>query len=154
MTLFSNTAFRAGVVLSTVFFLGVAPFFFALSLYLQVGLGFDALHAGLTTFPFALGSGFASARSDAVAKRLGRRQPTTNWQSSYTPPPAPTPPPAGGPLAGAGLGATAGTGAHRAEADDTAASDPAEAASDAADVPPPRADQNFAALHRHFDSLR
>ncbi len=72
MTLFGNVSFRAGVVLSTVFFLGVAPFFFALSLYLQVGLGFDALHAGLTTFPFALGSGFASARSDAVAKRLGR----------------------------------------------------------------------------------
>jgi vacuolar-type H+-ATPase subunit H len=67
----------------------------------------------------------------AVAKRLGRRQPTTSWQSSYTPPPAPVPPAAGGPVAGAG------TGAHRADAepDDTAASDPGEAASDATDVP-------------------
>jgi hypothetical protein len=65
----------------------------------------------------------------AVVKRLGRRQPTTSWQSSYTPPPAPVPPAAGGPVAGAG--------AHRADAasDDTAASDPTEAASDAADVP-------------------
>ena len=67
----------------------------------------------------------------AATKALGKKQPTNNWQSSYTPPPAPTPPPAGGPVAGAG-----NAGAHRAEAaDDEAASDPAEAASDAADVP-------------------
>ena len=61
--------------------------------------------------------------------KFGGKQPTTTWQSSYTPPPAPTPAPAGGPVAGAG--------AHRADAepDDTAASDPAEAASDATDVP-------------------
>jgi len=72
MSLFQNPSFRAGIGLSLAFFLGVAPFFFALSLYLQVGLGFDALHAGLTTFPFALGSGFASARSDGIARRLGR----------------------------------------------------------------------------------
>lgn len=62
-------------------------------------------------------------------QKFGGKQPTTTWQSSYTPPPAPTPPPAGGPVAG--------VGAHRADAepDDTAASDPAEAASDATDVP-------------------
>ena len=65
----------------------------------------------------------------AAYKKFGGKQPTTTWQSSYTPPPAPTPAPAGGPVAGAG--------AHRADAepDDTAASDPAEAASDATDVP-------------------
>ncbi len=72
MTLFANRSFRAGVLLSTVFFLGVAPFFFTFSLYLQIGLGYDALHSGLTTLPFALGSGIASARSDGIAKRLGR----------------------------------------------------------------------------------
>ena len=65
----------------------------------------------------------------AAYQKFGGKQPTTTWQSSYTPPPAPTPAPAGGPVAGAG--------AHRADAepDDTAASDPAEAASDATDVP-------------------
>ncbi len=65
----------------------------------------------------------------AAYKKFGGKQPTTTWQSSYTPPPAPTPPPAGGPVAG--------EGAHRADAtpDDSAASDPAEAASDATDVP-------------------
>ncbi|CAN5451175.1 hypothetical protein BH10ACT10_BH10ACT10_23970 [soil metagenome] len=66
----------------------------------------------------------------AAYKKFGAKQPTTNWQSSYTPPPAPAPTPAGGPVAGGGVGA------HRAEgADDVAASDPGEAASDATDVP-------------------
>lgn len=72
MSLFGNQSFQAGTVLSAVFFLGIAPFFFAFSLYLQVGLGFTPLHSGLTTLPFAIGSGLASSRSDAVAQRLGR----------------------------------------------------------------------------------
>jgi EmrB/QacA subfamily drug resistance transporter len=71
MTLFGNQSFRAGLVLSMVFFAGIPAFFFTFSLYLQLGLGFSALHAGLTTFPFALASGIASSRSDALAKRLG-----------------------------------------------------------------------------------
>lgn len=66
----------------------------------------------------------------ALAKKLGKRQPTTNWQSAYSPPPTPTSAPAGGPVA---------DGAHRAGAaedtDDIGASDPAEAAADATDVP-------------------
>ncbi|MCU1594435.1 MAG: drug resistance transporter, EmrB/QacA subfamily [Frankiales bacterium] len=71
MTLFGNRSFRAGLVLSMVFFAGIPAFFFTFSLYLQIGLGFSALHAGLTTFPFALASGLASSRSDGLAKRLG-----------------------------------------------------------------------------------
>ena len=71
LTLFRDPTFRAGVVLSGVFFLGIAPFFFAFSLYLQVGLGFTPLHSGLTTLPFAIGSAVASARSDGITKRLG-----------------------------------------------------------------------------------
>ena len=71
MTLFTNPSFRVGLVLSVVFFAGVPAFFFTFSLYLQVGLGFTALHAGLTTFPFAVGAAIASARSDGLAKKLG-----------------------------------------------------------------------------------
>jgi F0F1-type ATP synthase membrane subunit b/b' len=64
----------------------------------------------------------------AVSRKLGNRQPTTNWQSSYTPPPATST----GPAAGVGVEG----GLHRAEdTDDIAASDPAEAVSDATDVP-------------------
>jgi vacuolar-type H+-ATPase subunit H len=55
----------------------------------------------------------------AVTRRLGKRQPSTTWQSSYTPPPAPTQPTA-----------TAAAGTH-----DTGASDPAEAAADATETP-------------------
>jgi len=72
MTLFANRSFRGGLVLSLVFFAGIPAFFFTFSLYLQIGLGYSALRSGLTTLPFAIGSGLASARSDSLAKRLGR----------------------------------------------------------------------------------
>jgi vacuolar-type H+-ATPase subunit H len=73
----------------------------------------------------ALGLGGAAF---AVAKRFTSRQPTTDWQSSYTPPPAPSTAPAAAPVTD--------VGAHRADrADDVAAADPAEAASDSTDVP-------------------
>jgi vacuolar-type H+-ATPase subunit H len=55
----------------------------------------------------------------AVTRRLGKRQPSTTWQSSYTPPPTPTSTPAS---------PTVGT--H-----DVGASDPAEAAADASETP-------------------
>jgi EmrB/QacA subfamily drug resistance transporter len=71
MTLFSNQSFRVGLVMSLVFFAGIPAFFFTFGLYLQIGLGFSALHAGLTGFPFALGTALASSRSDLLARRLG-----------------------------------------------------------------------------------
>ena len=67
----------------------------------------------------------------AAYKKFGAKQPTTNWQSSYTPPPSPAPTLTGGPVDAT----AAGAGAHRADADDVAASTPGEAASDATDVP-------------------
>src|SRR3954447_21256178 len=70
----------------------------------------------------------------AASRKLSNRKPTTNWQSSYTPPPAPTTATSSGPAAGVGVEG----GLHRAEdADDTAASDPAEAVSDSTDIPHP-----------------
>ncbi|MHB1487579.1 MAG: DHA2 family efflux MFS transporter permease subunit [Acidimicrobiales bacterium] len=71
MSLFSDRAFVAGGALSMVFFMGLSPFFFTFSIFLQVGLGYSALHTGLTVFPFAVGSGLASAASDRLAKKLG-----------------------------------------------------------------------------------
>jgi EmrB/QacA subfamily drug resistance transporter len=70
--LFGDRAFRVGAVLSMVFFAGIPAFFFVFTLYVQVGMGFTALGAGLTTFTFAIGSAVASARSDVVARRFGR----------------------------------------------------------------------------------
>jgi F0F1-type ATP synthase membrane subunit b/b' len=75
----------------------------------------------------------------AVSRKLSSRKPTTNWQSSYTPPPATsTDPSAGstGPTTGVGAEAVEG-GLHRADdtANDTAAAEPGEAVSDATEVP-------------------
>jgi ElaB/YqjD/DUF883 family membrane-anchored ribosome-binding protein len=59
----------------------------------------------------------------ALLKRLSGGQPTTSWQTSYTPPPAPA-------------SSSTDGGAHRADtAHDAAASDPAEAAADATEAP-------------------
>lgn len=71
MTLFGNPSFRAGMVLNFVFFLGIPPFFFTISLYLQLGLGFTPLHSGLTTFPFAIGTAVASSQSAKIVGRIG-----------------------------------------------------------------------------------
>lgn len=71
MTLFGNRSFRVGLLVSLVFFSGIPAFFFTFGLYLQIGLGFSALHAGLTGFPFALGTAIASSQSDRFAKRVG-----------------------------------------------------------------------------------
>jgi hypothetical protein len=50
----------------------VAAFFLTFSLFLQIGLGFTALHSGLTTIPFSVGTAVASAVSVRLAPRLGR----------------------------------------------------------------------------------
>jgi EmrB/QacA subfamily drug resistance transporter len=72
MSLFSNQSFRVGLVVSIVFFAGIPAFFFTFGLYLQIGLGYSALHAGLTGFPFAVGTAIASSRSDQLARRMGK----------------------------------------------------------------------------------
>ena len=72
LSLFRNRAFTAGWLVSGVFFCAVPAFFFVFSLMMQIGLGWSALHAGLTTMPFAFGSAVASAMSVRLAPRLGR----------------------------------------------------------------------------------
>lgn len=70
--LLQERSFVIGLALSTVFFLGLAPFFFAFAIYLQLGLGFSPLYAGLTTIPFALGTAIASTVSNRLTLRLGK----------------------------------------------------------------------------------
>jgi hypothetical protein len=53
--------------------MGIPAFFLIFTLWLQIGLGFTALHAGVTGVPFAVGSALASAASVRLAPRLGRR---------------------------------------------------------------------------------
>ena len=72
LSLFRNRSFTAGWGLSSIFFAGIPSFFFVFSLMLQIGLGFSALHAGLTTIPFSFATAVASAMSVRLAPKLGR----------------------------------------------------------------------------------
>ncbi len=72
LSLFRIKSFSLGVAISAVFIAGIPAFFFTFSLMLQVGLGFSALNAGLTTIPWSLASAFASFMSARVAPRLGK----------------------------------------------------------------------------------
>ena len=72
LSLFRHRPFTVGVLVSGLFFSAIPSFFLTLSLTLQIGLGFGALRAGLTTMPFAIGSAAASVSSSRLAPRLGR----------------------------------------------------------------------------------
>jgi EmrB/QacA subfamily drug resistance transporter len=71
--LFRQRAFVPGLAVAAIFFMGIPAFFLTFSLWLQIGLGFTALHSGLTGAPFAVGSALASAASVRLAPTLGRR---------------------------------------------------------------------------------
>ncbi|MDQ1438183.1 MAG: hypothetical protein QOK43_1812 [Acidimicrobiaceae bacterium] len=72
LRLFRERAFSAGLILNLAFFMGIIPFFFTVIFFLQVGVGFSALGAGLLLVPFALGASATSAPSGEIAKRLGK----------------------------------------------------------------------------------
>jgi EmrB/QacA subfamily drug resistance transporter len=70
--LFGYRSYAAGVAV-TVFQLGAfASLQFALSAYLQLGLGQPVLDAGLALLPFAVGTVVGSALSNRIYRRLGR----------------------------------------------------------------------------------
>ncbi|MFD8784029.1 MFS transporter [Kitasatospora sp. NPDC059599] len=73
MALFAVRPYAAGVLLSLVYFAGFTAIFFIFTLYLQVGLHYSALTAGLAITPFAVGSGVAAAVGGRLVSRLGRR---------------------------------------------------------------------------------
>ncbi|MEV0273336.1 MFS transporter [Hamadaea sp. NPDC050747] len=72
MTLFGRRSFTAGVLTGLAFFGGIASFFLVLTFYLQYGLGFTPLRAGLTTLPFSIGVGVLSVAATKLAPKLGR----------------------------------------------------------------------------------
>ncbi|MGN6795325.1 MAG: DHA2 family efflux MFS transporter permease subunit [Streptosporangiaceae bacterium] len=72
LRLFTQRAFSTGIAIAMTFFLGVASFALILTLFLQIGLGFSALHAGLTFLPFSAGVLVASAAAARLAPKFGR----------------------------------------------------------------------------------
>ncbi|MEU8236502.1 MFS transporter [Actinoplanes sp. NPDC048967] len=64
--------FVAGLAVAVVFFAGTGGLMLVLSLFLQLGLHYSALHAGLALAPVAAGIAVSSLLAPALAIRLGR----------------------------------------------------------------------------------
>src|SRR4051794_23740124 len=73
-SLFRKRAFTGGLAVGLVFFGGMIGTSLVLTFYLQIGLGYSPLKAGLTTLPQAIGTvvGFVAAGAGLIEK-LGRR---------------------------------------------------------------------------------
>ncbi len=72
-SIFRHRGYSAGLACVVVFFAGMAGILLAVTLYLQFGEHFSAVHAGLTLAPFAVGSAAgAVAAPTLVVPRLGR----------------------------------------------------------------------------------
>ena len=72
LTLFRVRSYALGVAIGLVYFAGFTAIFFIFTLYVQSGLGYSALLAGLAVTPFALGMAAGSALGGRAVIRLGR----------------------------------------------------------------------------------
>lgn len=73
-SLFTKRSFSGGMAAGLLLYISVTGFSFVISVFLQIGLGYSALHAGLTMVAQAVGSliGFLLARA-GLATKLGRK---------------------------------------------------------------------------------
>jgi MFS family permease len=72
LNLFKIASYSYGVSVNLLYFAGFTPLFFVFTLYLQIGIKYSALAAGLAITPFAVGSGVAAALGGRVVHRYGR----------------------------------------------------------------------------------
>ncbi|MBO2452008.1 MFS transporter [Actinomadura barringtoniae] len=72
LALFRHRSYANGSLIALCYFAGFTAIFFIFTLYLQNGLSYSALGAGLAVTPFALGSGTASAIGGRAVSRYGR----------------------------------------------------------------------------------
>lgn len=73
LSLFRVKSFAAGIAVQTVFGVGLGIFFLVWTLYMQYGLGWSPLHAGLTGVPFSLAVSVAAGLSvQKLVPRFGR----------------------------------------------------------------------------------
>jgi len=74
LSLFRARAFTTGMAVWLIFWIALGGFFLAWTLYLQVGLGWTPLHAGLTAATFAVGAAAGAGWSvQLLTPRFGRR---------------------------------------------------------------------------------
>ncbi|HEU4753130.1 MAG TPA: MFS transporter, partial [Armatimonadota bacterium] len=73
LSLFRVKSFAAGIAVQTVFGVGLGVFFLVWTLYMQVGLGWTPLRAGLTGVPFSIAVSTAAGLSvQKLVPRFGR----------------------------------------------------------------------------------
>lgn len=72
LELFRLRSYWLGSLLILLYFAGFTSIFFVSTLYLQNGLHYTALQAGLAITPFALGSGVAAGIGGRLVNRFGR----------------------------------------------------------------------------------
>ncbi|GAB2750413.1 MFS transporter [Salinifilum aidingensis] len=66
-------SYAFGTLLALLYFAGFTGIFFVLAVYLQRGLDYTALQAGLSLTPFAVGSAVSSVVGGRLVARFGRR---------------------------------------------------------------------------------
>jgi EmrB/QacA subfamily drug resistance transporter len=72
-TLFSKRAFTSGILMTTAFFAALGGLVLIVSLYLQIGLGFSAIHTGLTFISLSIGTAIGAGLGGGVlVARIGR----------------------------------------------------------------------------------
>lgn len=72
LSLFTLRSYSLGCLVGLSYFAGFTTIFFIFTLYVQQGLGYSALLAGLAMTPFALGSAVSASVGGNVVTRLGR----------------------------------------------------------------------------------
>lgn len=70
--LFRLASYRNGILIATAYFAATPAMFLVTTLYLQQGLGFAAVFAGMITIPFALMSAYTSWLGGKLVNRWGR----------------------------------------------------------------------------------
>ncbi|MFH8467722.1 MFS transporter [Streptomyces sp. NPDC017991] len=74
LSLFKVKSFAAGIAVQTVFGIGLGIFFLIWTLYMQTGLGWSPLRAGLTGVPFSIAVSLAAGLSvQKLVPRFGRK---------------------------------------------------------------------------------
>ena len=72
-SVFSHRGYSAGALVLMLYFGGMIGSMLALTLFVQLGEGFSAIHAGLTTAPFALGTAFTAPIAAQTMGKIGGR---------------------------------------------------------------------------------
>jgi EmrB/QacA subfamily drug resistance transporter len=72
-SIFSHRGYSAGALVLMLYFGAMIGSMLALTLFLQIGEGFSAVHAGLTTAPFALGTAVTAPIGAGFMQRFGGR---------------------------------------------------------------------------------